>query len=160
MPPLPSTSLREVLRLLTGGEPAELPPRGLPFYNHPNRRAFVQRMPRFDKWGLLPEVQVDPCDALLMTTPAPGGPEVSAPRATEERSGLLAPQASASAPPSGAGDGPPGGTIAAPAMECYAPDVSDPSPGSCVHRGKRKSMGRNVPPLGTLRKRKWIALDE
>ena len=35
LPSLPSGTLREVLRLLTGEEPAGLPPDGFPLYDHP-----------------------------------------------------------------------------------------------------------------------------
>ncbi|KAE8811129.1 hypothetical protein D1007_12124 [Hordeum vulgare] len=47
--------LRELLPRLTGGNPDELPPIGMPLYNFKPPGALAMEMPLFDEWGLLPE---------------------------------------------------------------------------------------------------------
>jgi hypothetical protein len=81
VPSLPSKTLQGVLQLLTGGDPALLPPEGRPLYAYPNAKAFAEKMPRFDEWGLPPEGHEGPRDNPLLVTPTLGDPSVRAPEA-------------------------------------------------------------------------------
>lgn len=68
---LPPDMLDEIVRVLTGEVPGDLPKKGYPLYNYTSREAFARRMPHFDQWGLLPEGQVGPQDNPFLAVPMP-----------------------------------------------------------------------------------------
>lgn len=47
---------------------------GLPLYCYRGKEAFLNAMPRFDHWGLLPEGHEGPRDNPFLVVPGPGGP--------------------------------------------------------------------------------------
>ena len=132
------------------------------------------KTPHFDEWGLLPEGHEGLRDNPLLVTPVHVGPEVHAPEvvagerappcppevAVGERVPPCAPEVAAPRPAGGGGGVPPVDAALVPTVEGYTP-APRASPLESGASRKRKEPGRrrnHVP--RTLKKRKWIVVDE
>lgn len=152
--------LMGILDLLTGGQASMLPKGGNPLYEYTNGRGFVEGMPRFDEWGLIPKGHVGPRDNPLVVVPSASGPGAAMSAAPAE--GRAEPSVVCPLAPTlpHEGEVPSVGPSAARDARSCAPSPRGAASGipACRKRGQTESGADSS--LQSLKRRKWVATDE
>lgn len=172
--PLTHDTLQEVLGLLTGGDPGALPLGERRLNVYLIEKAFAEKMPRFDEWGLPPESCEGPCDNPVLVAPVLADPGACAPEVTVEepapssapgaaevkRAPSCAPEGGTPSPVGGAEEAPPVDAASTPAAKGSASYFGIPLPDVGGWRKRKRPGNSRGDAPRALRQRKWIVVDE